>query len=86
MPTNTDRIRKALQALLSRASASGQTEVKVISGEFHNEIDFIPGSHPNQMPSVCNIMHEFLRDTDIVLHETPSGKSSTLAIAYRLPR
>ncbi len=83
---NTDRIREELEAIFHRHQQSGDTRVRIVSGELHKEVDFETGSHPNQMPSVCNVMHEYLGANDIVEHETPSGKSSTLTIVYRLPR
>ena len=38
----------------------------------------------NSMPMVCNAMRQCMGDNDIVLHETPSGYSSSLEIRYML--
>ena len=38
----------------------------------------------NAMPMVCNAMRQCMRENDIVLHETPSGYSSSLEIKYFL--
>ena len=38
----------------------------------------------NSMPMVCNAMRQCMGDNDIVLHETPSGYSSSLEIQYML--
>ena len=84
--TNADRIRQKLETIFKEGMSAHQDGITVVSGDLHKATEFIPGSHPNQMPSVCNIMREKLRAVDEVLHETPSGKSSTLKIRYRLPR
>ena len=36
----------------------------------------------NAMPMVCNAMRQCMGENDIVLHETPSGYSSSLEIKY----
>lgn len=84
--TNTDRIREKLDDIFSVAAREGASAIDVVSGELHQLTVFNTGSHHNQMPSVCNVMHERLRAGDVVLHETPSGQSSTLKIRYKLPR
>jgi hypothetical protein len=38
----------------------------------------------NAMPMVCNAMRQCMEENDIVLHETPSGYSSSLEIKYFL--
>ena len=38
----------------------------------------------NAMPMVCNAMRQCMGENDIVLHETPSGYSSSLEIKYLL--
>ncbi len=38
----------------------------------------------NGMPMVCNAMRQCMGENDIVLHETPSGYSSSLKIKYLL--
>lgn len=38
----------------------------------------------NAMPMVCNAMRQCMDENDIVLHETPSGYSSSLEIKYYL--
>ena len=38
----------------------------------------------NAMPMVCNAMRQCKNENDIVLHETPSGYSSSLEIKYYL--
>ena len=38
----------------------------------------------NAMPMVCNAMRQCMGEKDIVLHETPSGYSSSLEIKYFL--
>ena len=38
----------------------------------------------NAMPMVCNAMRQCMGENDVVLHETPSGYSSSLEIKYFL--
>lgn len=38
----------------------------------------------NAMPMVCNAMRHCMGENDIILHETPSGYSSSLEIKYFL--
>ena len=38
----------------------------------------------NAMPMVCNAMRQCMEENDIILHETPSGYSSSLEIKYFL--
>lgn len=38
----------------------------------------------NGMPIVCNAMRQCMRENDEVLHQTPSGYSSSLEIKYYL--
>ena len=38
----------------------------------------------NAMPMVCNAMRQRMGENDIILHETPSGYSSSLEIKYFL--
>mgnify|MGYP001580480213 CR=1 FL=1 len=84
--TNTERLRGKLRAIFKAASDAGQTHIDVVSGDLHEATEFKSGSHPNQMPSVCNVMNEFKDVGDSVIHVTPSGRSSTLRIRYKLPR
>ena len=84
--TNTDRIRETLRTFFKSALDDGKPFIDVVSGELHEATEFKQGSHPNQMPSVCNIMHEFKDMDDDILHVTPSGRSSTIQIRYYLPR
>ena len=86
MSTNTERIRQKLENIFREGQSKGNASVTIVSRDLHDAIEFIPGTHPNQMPSVCNVMNEFLQVSDDVLHETPSGRSSTLKIRYKLPR
>ncbi|MCY1125670.1 hypothetical protein OU426_02285 [Frigidibacter sp. RF13] len=84
--SNADRVRETLRRKLQAATQAGQKFITVVSRDLHEATDFASGSHPNQMPTVCNVMHEFRQETDRVLRITPSGRSSTLKIEYGLPR
>ncbi len=84
--TNTERLREALRKIFKDETEKGKTSVSVVAGNLHDATEFVAGSHPNQMPSTCNIMNEFKESSDVVLHVTPSGRSSTFKICYELPR
>ena len=38
----------------------------------------------NRFPMICSAMNQFKNYDDIVVHETPSGQSSTYEIEYKL--
>lgn len=64
---------------LARHQAQGETSCTLISGEIHKAMGL-----QNKMPSVCNAMYRAMESGDIVVHTTPSGKSSTIQICYQL--
>jgi hypothetical protein len=86
MTTNAELVRDELARRFQRAANEGRSECIVISGELHDSIKFRQGSHRNQMPTVSTAMHSMRRPGDTLLHTTPSGKSSTIKIAYKIPR
>ena len=64
---------------LAQHQAEGETSCTLISGEIHKSMGL-----NNKMPSVCNAMYQAMGPKDVVLHTTPSGKSSTIQICYQL--
>lgn len=60
---------------MAHAKKDGKTEITLIPGEVHNELEY-----EQRMPSVCGAMYKCMNDKDVVMHTTPSGISSTIAI------
>ena len=65
--------------LKTNAKRVGKNKIVLISGDLHKELDL-----NNRMPSVCRAMYHCMGNKDIILHETPSGFSSTIEIEYNL--
>ncbi|MEG0327733.1 MAG: hypothetical protein RR565_04665 [Erysipelothrix sp.] len=64
---------------MAQAKKNGKTEITLVSGEVHNELE-----DEHRTPSVCSAMYKCMKSNDIVMHTTPSGNSSTIAIKYFL--
>ncbi|MFG6117914.1 hypothetical protein [Thalassobacillus sp. B23F22_16] len=75
----TDRIRNYLVDYLKQAKEEGQTYVDLKSGDLHRMLEL-----KNRMPSVCNAMTSIGAFTYEILHDTPSGASSTRLVRYYL--
>jgi len=59
--------------------ALGKKTVVLVSGDIEKKMGW-----SNRMPIVCLAMYSFMKSDDVVLHTTPSGKSSTIEIEYHL--
>lgn len=57
----------------------GEQSCTLVSGEIHKAMGL-----SNKMPSVCSAMYKAMGSGDVILHTTPSGKSSTIRICYQL--
>lgn len=77
--TSASDIRSYIQDLLGQARKRGECTCILVSGDIHRAMGLA-----NKMPSVCNAMYTVMRPGDVVLHSTPSGKSSTIKIEYHL--
>ena len=77
--TTTDDIRKYIQTLKANAKVSGKDTIILRSGDIHKDMGL-----KNALPQVCNAMRQSMQKTDIILHTTPSGNSSTIEIAYKV--
>ena len=62
-----------------QARNRGLTELTLVSGEIHNDLGYM-----RRMPSVCQAMYKCMDSKDLIIHSTPSGMSSTIAIKYFL--
>lgn len=74
-------IRDFINQILQQSKQNGEEFVDLVSGRIHNDL-----AMRNRMPQVCRIMYEKMKPGDEILHTTPSGKSSTIAIRYYLYR
>ena len=72
-------IRDYIIACKMDAKSRGQTTLVLRSGDVHKDLNL-----KKRFPSVCNAMYQCMMDGDKILHTTPSGKSSTIEIEYKL--
>lgn len=84
--TNADLIRQEIQNRFKRAANNGFSSVDLLAGELHDYVEFNDGSHPNQMPSICNMMYEAQVAGDETLYSPPKGRGGKLHIRYQIPR
>jgi len=77
----TKDIKEFVEGLKDAAKENGQKTLTLISGDIHKLLKL-----KRAMPMVCNAMRQAMREDDEVLHETPSGQSSTLEIKYELEK
>ena len=70
-------VEQHLQKLLEEAARNGDEYVEVVSGEVAKAVGI-----KNRFPAITYAMKKFMRDGDVVVHSTPSGKSSTERIRY----
>jgi len=84
--TNADLIRLEIQNRFKRASSSGFSSVDILAGDLHEKMEFNDGTHPNQMPSICNMMYEAQVAGDEILYSPPKGRGARLLIRYQIPR
>ncbi|MBM6885567.1 hypothetical protein [Pseudoflavonifractor phocaeensis] len=77
--TRTADIVYYLLRTLAQYQEQGETSCTLTSGAIHKAMGL-----KNKMPSVCSAMYQVMEPGDVVVHTTPSGKSSTIQICYRL--
>ena len=75
----TKDIRNFIEAQKMEAKNRGEEFIVLRASDLHR-INRLK----NAMPMVCNAMRQCMEENDIVLHETPSGYSSSLEIKYFL--
>ena len=75
----TKDIRDYIEAQKKEAKNRGEEFIVLRASDLHR-INRLK----NAMPMVCNAMRQCMEENDIVLHETPSGYSSSLEIKYYL--
>ena len=73
----------ALAAMIREHSESGAVRCRIVARDLHRSV--VGGSQPNRMPMACNAMWKLAENLEhIVVRRTPSGRSSSLEIEYRL--
>ena len=77
--TTANDIRNYIKRILEEQKKKGNTECILVSGDIHRSMKL-----SNQMPTICNAMYQLMKPLDEILHTTPSGKSSTIKIGYKL--
>lgn len=77
--THTDMIVTFIQRTIENAKEAGEHSVVLTSGEVQRAVGL-----KNRMPSVCNAMRKCMDDNSVILHETPSGNSSTFVVKWVL--
>lgn len=77
--TSTADIRAYIESQKQDAREHGFGTLELRSGDIHRAMGLV-----SRIPMVCNAMRQCMREGDSILHETPSGMSSTLLIRYGL--
>ena len=75
----TDDIRQYILELKNAAKDAGKSFIVLKSGDIHKELNL-----KSRMPQGCNAMRQSMNESDVVLHTTPSGNSSTIEIQYNV--
>ena len=79
MKTTTADIRKYIIGLKQVATSNGEQSIEIVANDIHKALKL-----KSRMKMVCNAMRQVMGDEDVILHQTPSGDSSTLKIKYFL--
>ena len=74
---STSDIRTFISKIIDQSRLDGLEYVDIVSGDVHKQMRL-----DNKMPSVCSAMYTLMNEKDVILHSTPSGKSSTIKIRY----
>lgn len=75
------QVEKELRRQLAHAQSSRLPYIDIKAGELHQDV-----KGQSRVPLVCHIMRKLMAPVDRVLHEPPSGQSTTVVIRYVLPR
>ena len=76
-------IQNRLAAILNFARQSGKSYVDVELDSLQKQFANFSGSD-RSMSVCCDVMIKLMRPGDSILHESPIGKSATLAVRYRV--
>jgi hypothetical protein len=75
----TEQIRQYIRQVLGQAKDQGLTHLELVSGEVHKALKL-----QSRLPSVCNAMISLDEYEYEIIHDTPSGLSSTKRVRYEL--
>jgi hypothetical protein len=78
-PGLTDKIREYIISRLNQVKGEGLTSIDLKSGDIHKSLKL-----ENRMPAVCNAMISLGVYRFEIIHDTPSGASSTKLVRYYL--
>lgn len=75
----TADIRDYIEGLKRKAATEGEKVLELRASEIHKSLKL-----ENRYPMVCNAMEQCMSGEDEIIHDTPSGKSSSREIRYKL--
>lgn len=75
----TSDIREYIKRLKCEAREHGKKFLTLKANDIHKSLKM-----KNRIPLVANAMRQCMEKGDEILHDTPSGKSSTLEIKYNI--
>lgn len=75
----TQDARDYIQRFFDMERSLGKKSVVLVSGDSEKDMGW-----SKRLPIVCQAMYSMMKSDDVVLHTTPSGKSSTIEIEYQL--
>ncbi len=74
-------IKDYIQKIIEKSRNDGLDYIDIVSGQIHKQMGL-----KKSMPLGCGAMYKLMNEDDIIIHTTPSGKSSTIKIRYFLSR
>ena len=77
----TQQITEYIYSLFNQEKEKGNSYIVIKANDIHKQLKLT-----SRMPAVCNVMKRCMRLGDEVLHETPSGFSSTFEVKYYLDK
>ncbi|MBR6794368.1 MAG: hypothetical protein IKM48_08460 [Clostridia bacterium] len=75
----TKEIRRFIEEQKESALANGESSLIVKANDLQHQLGI-----RNRIPSVCNAMRQCMQEGDEILHQSPSGNSTTYEIKYYL--
>lgn len=75
--TYTERVISYINEQINEAKENGLKSITLISGNVQKSVGL-----KNRLPLICNAMRKCMDENAIIIHETPSGQSSTFAIKW----
>jgi hypothetical protein len=78
-PGLTEEVREYVRSILHKAKEEGKEHTDLRSGDIHKQMKL-----QDRMPPVCNAMISLGVFRHEIIHDTPSGKSSTKVVRYYL--